>query len=259
MVSVRLSHTIAIAMMEEDSFVRKLRAIKIGKRFSILSKLGGGTFGAVYMGTSVYISADAPVNDDVGTDFDSGLDVAIKLEHQTAWPSMLQNEKKVYHDLAGMVGLPRVYYDGLECDFRVLIMDLLGPSLADLQRYCGNKFSMKTTCMLARQLIILLEHLHSRGYVHRDIKPDNFLIGAGVDRDTVYMSDLGMACEMDSGPWLRDDQERQPALMGTPEFASITGHYNGCTIMTCSFEYWTDAESFQHRLHGTISKPWATC
>lgn len=56
-------------------------------------------------------------------------------------------------------------------------MDLLGESLESLYTKCGRKFSLKTILMLAIQLIDRIEHVHKCFFLHRDIKPDNFLMG----------------------------------------------------------------------------------
>jgi serine/threonine protein kinase len=71
-------------------------------------------------------------------------------------------------------------------------MDQLGCSLEELFRKCGRKFSLKTTLMLADQLIQRIEYIHSRLYLHRDIKPDNFIMGLGKRQHYVYTVDFGL-------------------------------------------------------------------
>ncbi|CAD2214582.1 Protein kinase domain/Fungal protein kinase, putative [Angomonas deanei] len=74
--------------------------------------------------------------------------------------------------------LPDFYFYGTEGDYNILVMELLGPSLEDYFVLCGERLSLKTTLMLADQMMSLIQFVHSRHLLHRDIKPDNFIMGS---------------------------------------------------------------------------------
>ncbi len=80
------------------------------------------------------------------------------------------------------------------------MFELLGPNLEDLFAYCGRQFSLKTVLMLADQRLGRFKHIHSKVFIHRDVKPEKLLMGDGTQGNTVYVTDIGLAMEFrDSG------------------------------------------------------------
>ena len=66
-----------------------------------------------------------------------------------------------------LVGIPNVHWYGIEGEYNVMVIDILGKSLEDLFNDCGRKFSLKTVLMLADQLLCRIEIMHSKCYIHR--------------------------------------------------------------------------------------------
>lgn len=71
--------------------------------------------------------------------------------------------------------------------------ELLGNNLEEYLDICGGKFSLKTTLMIAEKILSSIEFIHYKNYVHRDIKPGNFLMGLGKKLHQVYTVDLAYA------------------------------------------------------------------
>ena len=101
-------------------------------------------------------------------------------------------ELKIYSDLKGGDGIPNIYWKGDYKNYKVFIMDLLGPSLDKFYKI-NNKLNLQTTITFGEQMVTRLEYLHTKNYIHRDVKPNNFLLGKynrKFDDDKVYVIDF---------------------------------------------------------------------
>ncbi|XP_022740059.1 casein kinase 1-like protein 10 isoform X2 [Durio zibethinus] len=183
----------------------------IGGKFKLGGKIGSGSFGELYLGVNVQ----------------SGEEVAVKLESVKTKHPQLHYESKLYMLLQGgfAAGIPHLKWFGVEGEYNVMVIDLLGPSLEDLFNYCNRKFSLKTVLMLADQIINRVEYMHTRGFLHRDIKPDNFLMGLGRKANQVYVIDYGLAKKYrDLQTHKHIPYRENKNLTGTARYASVNTH-----------------------------------
>ncbi|CAH8309138.1 unnamed protein product [Eruca vesicaria subsp. sativa] len=98
-----------------------------------------------------------------------------------------------YSQVVEVTGIPSLKWFGVQGDYNAMVIDLLGPSLEDLFNYCNMKLTLTLALMLADQLIRRVEYINSRGFLHRNIKLDNFLMGLGRKANEVYIIDFGLA------------------------------------------------------------------
>ncbi|XP_052184960.1 casein kinase 1-like protein 6 [Diospyros lotus] len=181
----------------------------VGGKFKLGRKIGGGSFGELYLGVNIQ----------------TGEEVAIKLEPVKTKHPQLHYESKIIMLLQGGTGIPNLKWYGVEGEYNVMVIDLLGPSLEDLFNYCNRKFTLKTVLMLADQFINRVEYVHSRGFLHRDIKPDNFLMGLGRKANQVYIIDFGLAKKYrDLQTHKHIPYRENKNLTGTARYASVNTH-----------------------------------
>jgi len=193
--------------MSRDSAA--LQMGRIGGVYCLGKKLGAGSFGDIYFA----------VNTETGEEF------AAKFESVKSKHPMLMYEAKLVKLLQGAPGIAAVHYCNIEGDYNVMVMDLLGPSLEDLFNGCQRKFSLKTVLMIGDQMLYRIENLHSKSFIHRDIKPDNFLIGKGSKSNIVYLIDFGLAKKYrDPKTQAHIPYRDKKSLTGTARYASINTH-----------------------------------
>ncbi|CCF57222.1 hypothetical protein KAFR_0C02290 [Kazachstania africana CBS 2517] len=183
--------------------------LRVGRKFRIGRKIGSGSFGDIYHGTNLI----------------SGEEVAIKLESIRSRHPQLEYEARVYKYIGGGVGISLIRWFGKEGEFNAMVIDLLGPSLEDLFNYCHRKFSYKTVIMLALQMICRVQYIHGRSFIHRDIKPDNFLMGTGRRGSTVHVIDFGLSKKYrDFNTHRHIPYRENKSLTGTARYASLNTH-----------------------------------
>lgn len=178
--------------------------------YNIIKCIGKGTFGTVYL-----------------TEDKNGNKYASKVE-QKRESSRLLFEYKIYRTLFKdkkdeNIGVPRIISLIQTPTYNILVMELLGKSLDALYNRYNKKFELNTVATLGIDIITLLEHIHKYGFIHRDIKPNNFLIGVNNNRNRVYLTDFGLSRKYNkNGKHIEFCAKK--SLIGTLRYASINMH-----------------------------------
>ena len=187
--------------------------ITLGPRYKIFikRKLGNGAFGDVYQGQN---KKDKTL-------------VAIKVEkNKDERFSQLKNEAYLLKYLSGCEGIPKIYFHAKTNKYSFLVMELLGPSLANLFLKNKNNLPLKHIINYSLQMLDRIEYIHQRHIIHRDIKPENFLISKNrFNQEIIYLIDFGLAKRFrDPKTGLHIQYKDGKSLTGTARFASIYTH-----------------------------------
>ena len=175
-------------------------------------QLGKGGFGQLYLGRN-FLTNEL---------------VAIKVEDKSS-RSHLISEYHILEEISERkraLGIPKVFEFHKGHKHNYLIMQLLGKSLDKLFTDMKKHFSIKTVSMIGYQMIQRIEYVHSKGYIHRDIKPGNFLVGKNLDRQTLYIIDFGLSKKyIDKITGKHVIYKEGKGLTGTARYVSLNTHY----------------------------------
>lgn len=176
--------------------------------YIIFKKIGSGSFGDVYIA------------------YDNNKNLyAVKTEKKNTHARLIY-EYKIYMTLFGdkiNIGIPKIYKLIQTTEYNMMIMELLGPSLEKIFISYNNKFKLETVCNIGIQIITLLENIHNRGIIHRDIKPNNFLIDCK-NIKKINIMDFGLSKKY------RDENnnhmiyKEMKSFVGTARYASLNIH-----------------------------------
>ena len=177
----------------------------INNKYLILNKIGKGSFGSIYKGQNVRTNEL----------------VAIKVEKITDELKLLKNESRVYQYLNRCDCVPQVKWYGKDEKNYYMVINLLGESLQLIKN--DSTFSLSSVLQIGIQIIHLLKTIHDKGLVHRDIKPDNFLLGLNNQRNQIYIIDFGL-CKSYMNNDAHNPIKKTNNLIGSLTYASINTH-----------------------------------
>ena len=195
----------------QDNIKLRNREKIFDKNYTIIvnRQLGKGGFGQIYLGRN--IKENTPI--------------AIKVEDSSN-RSHLHAEFEILKEIQGGIGIPRIFKYRQGQKHNYLIMELLGKSIEKLFSENEKCFTYKTIFQIGYQMIERIQYVHYKGYIHRDIKPGNFVIGRGEKNKIIYIIDFGLSKKyIDLETNKHIPYKEGKGLTGTARYVSLFTHY----------------------------------
>lgn len=173
----------------------------ISNKYTVIEQIGEGAFGKVFLGK--HIKTDQ--------------NIAIKIQFKSV-VNVLQHEAKIYKQLFDISGIPLLRNYGCDKGFHYLIIDKLD--------YTIDKLILKNSEIINFFInsINIIEEIHKKGILHRDIKPDNFMIKERNGEQELFMIDFGLSKRYLSLDGNHIDYKKDKNIIGTIKYASINIH-----------------------------------
>jgi len=179
----------------------------INNKYLINEQIGAGSFGIIYKGKNVRTLEN----------------VAIKVEPMKNNTKLLKNESTVYQYLTNTYGVPNVKWFGKDKHNYYMVINLLGESLQSIIERRGS-LSLKSTLQYGLQILYLLKNIHDKGLIHRDVKPDNFLLGLNDKKNQLHIIDFGFCKSYIIDETTHIPLKKTHNIIGSLTYASINSH-----------------------------------
>lgn len=147
-----------------------IKKMIIRDKYTVVEKIGNGKFGTVYLG---YSNAEK-----VAIKFDNSLLGILKHEVEILY---FLNEKKCN-------GIPKIYWYGVSNQYPCFIMPYYDCTLCQYISIQPKKDDIGMIKMI-KNMLSILNNIHNSFVIHRDLKPDNFMIKNG----EIFLIDFGLA------------------------------------------------------------------
>lgn len=172
----------------------------IANKYRLIERLGNGGFGTIFKGENIRTTEK----------------VAIKIELISSKTKMLKREAQIYQYLGKAPGVPQVKWYGTTEKYNYMVLPLFGDSLA------FKTFSLAEALRMGQKMLKLLMFIHEKGLIHRDVKPDNFVLSQ--DESVLYIIDFGLCKKYIDTEHRHIKMRTERALIGTPNFVSTNVH-----------------------------------